>query len=90
MTLLSEMPFGLISNELDPKTAREYAEHITEKEMPEGLREYVEKTLLPRLQLKKTGKGFSLSTMRRVLIREGFTYTQHKKAVYYDGHERPM
>ncbi|KAF7325461.1 hypothetical protein MKEN_00394400 [Mycena kentingensis (nom. inval.)] len=79
----------LVNNELDPKTAKEYAKEITETEMPVGLREYVEKTLLPRLQLKRTGHGFSLSTMCRVLAREGFTYTLHKKAVYYDGHERP-
>ncbi|KAF7332654.1 hypothetical protein MKEN_00148200 [Mycena kentingensis (nom. inval.)] len=79
----------LVNNELDPKTAKEYAKEITETEMPVGLREYVEKTLLPRLQLKRTGHGFSLATMRRVLVREGFTYTLHKKAVYYDGHERP-
>ncbi|KAJ7623777.1 hypothetical protein FB45DRAFT_752730 [Roridomyces roridus] len=76
----------LVNNELDPKTAREYAEHITTKEMPTGLREYVETTLLPRLQLKKTGKGFSLSTMRRVLIREGFT----KKASWVYKGEQPL
>ncbi|KAF7305002.1 hypothetical protein MKEN_01215000 [Mycena kentingensis (nom. inval.)] len=79
----------LVGNELDPKTAREYVQHITKTEMPAGLREYIKTTLLPKLQLKRTGNGFLLSTMRHVLIREGFTFTLHKKAVYYDGHERP-
>ena len=36
----------------------------------------------------KVGKGISVSTARRWLQREGFKYTLHKKAIYYDGHDR--
>ncbi|KAJ7929481.1 hypothetical protein B0H13DRAFT_1462300, partial [Mycena leptocephala] len=31
----------------------------------------------------------SLRTARRLLQREGFVYAEHKKDLYYDGHERP-
>ncbi|KAF7371832.1 hypothetical protein MVEN_00040000 [Mycena venus] len=38
---------------------------------------------------KMVGRRVSLRTARRLLRRDGFTYTEHKKGLYYDGHERP-
>src|ERR1700720_2373183 len=37
----------------------------------------------------KVGKGISISTTRRWMERQGFRYTKYKKALYFDGHERP-
>ena len=37
----------------------------------------------------KVGKEISLSTAHQWLQREGFKYTLHKKAIYYDGHDCP-
>ncbi|KAF8626788.1 hypothetical protein AX14_011422, partial [Amanita brunnescens Koide BX004] len=71
-----------------PKAAKKYLEKIVTDEMPRGLKRYMELELFPRIQLK-VGKGVSLQTARRFLYREGFRYTEHKKSLYYDGHERP-
>jgi hypothetical protein len=62
--------------------------HIVDKEMPLGLKKYMELELFPRIHMK-VGKGISISTARRWLQREGFKYMQHKKAIYYDSHDRP-
>lgn len=75
-------------NELIPDKAEKYARHIVDKEMPQGLKKYLEVELFPRIHLK-VGKGISLSTARRWLHREGFRYMQYKKALYYDGHDQP-
>jgi hypothetical protein len=74
-------------NKLLPHEAKKYLHHIVEKEMPTGLKKYLETELFPRVQMK-IGKGISLRTARRWLHKEGFRYTAHKKALYYDGHER--
>ncbi|KAJ7799025.1 hypothetical protein B0H14DRAFT_3492041 [Mycena olivaceomarginata] len=50
--------------------------------------EYMEVELFPRLSFK-VGRGISLRPARRLLQREGFLYTEHKKGLYYDGHKRP-
>ncbi|CAK5284579.1 unnamed protein product, partial [Mycena citricolor] len=42
-----------------------------------------------RLQLKVGKKGISLTTARTWLHQEGFKYTNHKKGLYFDGHDRP-
>jgi len=47
----------------------------------------MEMELLPRVQMK-VSKGISLRTARCWLHKEGFRYTSHKEALYYDGHER--
>jgi hypothetical protein len=52
-----------------------------------GLKKYMELKLFPRIQMKVT-RGISLQTARRWLHKEGFRYTVHKKALYFDGHER--
>ncbi|KAI0337675.1 hypothetical protein BDW22DRAFT_1423443 [Trametopsis cervina] len=81
--------YKLLNNELDPNVADDYAKVIVSQEMPHGLKNFVETEVLPRLQLKPKRLGLSLSTMRRIMLREGFSYMKHKKAVYFDGHERP-
>jgi len=71
-----------------PTAAAHYLEHITNFEIPEGLKKYMELELFPRIQLKSS-KGISLATARRLLRREGFQFQKYKKSLYYDGHERP-
>ncbi|KAJ7321244.1 hypothetical protein DFH08DRAFT_970114 [Mycena albidolilacea] len=71
-----------------PAAADKYLRKITEEEMPAGLKKYMEVELFPRISFK-VGRGVSLRTARRLLQREGFLYTEHKKGLYYDGHERP-
>ncbi|TFY73326.1 hypothetical protein EWM64_g10686 [Hericium alpestre] len=68
--------------------AMEYAHHIVDVEMPQGLKKYLEVELFLRIHLK-AAKGISLRTARRWLHREGFRYTEHKKSLYFDGHECP-
>ncbi|KAJ7205486.1 hypothetical protein GGX14DRAFT_367159 [Mycena pura] len=55
----------LMRGELDATTAKKYRGHLTTTEMPRGLLKHIEDVVLPQLQQKKTGKGFSLATMRR-------------------------
>jgi hypothetical protein len=76
------------NNKLLPEEAEKYCKQLVNKEMPKGLKRYMELELFPRVHMK-VGKGISLSTARRWLMREGFRYTQHKKAIYYDGHDWP-
>ncbi|THH13846.1 hypothetical protein EUX98_g9674 [Antrodiella citrinella] len=71
-----------------PHAARQYLRHIVDQEIPNGLKKYLELELFPRIHLKP-GKGVSLRTARRWLHREGFRFIEHKKSLYYDGHERP-
>lgn len=71
-----------------PAEAAKYCQNICDKEMPEGLKKYLKLELFPRIHMK-VGKGISLSTAHRWLQREGFKYTLHKKAIYYDGHDCP-
>jgi len=75
-------------NKMIPSEAEKYIRSIVDEEMPRGLKRYLEVELFPWVQLK-VGKGISISTARRWLQREGFRYMQHKKALYYDGHDRP-
>lgn len=71
-----------------PTTAAHYLEHITNFEMPEGLKRYMELELFPHIQLKPS-KGISLATACRLLKREEFQFQNYKKSLYYDGHEHP-
>jgi hypothetical protein len=75
-------------NTMVPAVADKYLRNIITSEMPRGLKKYMDVELFPRIHLK-VGRGISLRTARRWLHREGFRYTQHKKALYYDGHDRP-
>ena len=76
------------NQKLLPDEAAKYCHEVCDKEMPQGLKKYMELELFPRIHMK-VGKGISLSTARRWLQCEGFKYTVHKKAIYYDGHDRP-
>ena len=69
-----------------PAEAAKYCQQICDKEMPQGLKKYMELELFPRIHMK-VGKGISMSTARRWLQNEGFKYTLHKKAIYYNGHD---
>ena len=70
-----------------PTEAAKYCQGICDKEMPQGLKKYLELELFPHIHMK-VGKGISVSTAHRWLQREGFKYTLHKKAIYYDGHDQ--
>ncbi|KAF9455971.1 hypothetical protein BDZ94DRAFT_1327276 [Collybia nuda] len=71
-----------------PAAAEKYIQRLVDIEMPLGLKKYLELELFPRIQLK-VNKGVLLTTTQRILHCEGFEYTEHKKGLYYDGHERP-
>jgi len=71
-----------------PMAAKQYIEHITNIEMPEGLKKYMEVKLFPCIQLKPS-KGISLATARQLLRQEGFQFQEYKKSLYYNGHKRP-
>jgi hypothetical protein len=75
-------------SELIPHEAEKYAKHIIDKEMPHGLKQYLELELFPRMHLKVI-RGVSLSTARRWLHAEGFRFLRHRKGLYFDGHDRP-
>lgn len=66
---------------------KKYLHQVVSTEMPRGLKKYLEVELFPRVHMK-VAKGISLRTAQRWLRKEGFRYTAHKKALYYDGHER--
>ena len=68
--------------------AEKYIQHAVHHEMPRGLRKYLEVDLFPRIQLKAR-KGISICTACHWLHREGFKYMEHKKSLYYDGHDQP-
>lgn len=72
-----------------PTAAEKYVRHLVDEEMPRGLKNYMELELFPRVQYHKVGKGITLETARQFLHKEGFQFTEHKKSLYYDGHERP-
>ncbi|THH32729.1 hypothetical protein EUX98_g1481 [Antrodiella citrinella] len=71
-----------------PAAARQYLTHIVKEEIPQGLKKYLELELFPHIHLKPA-RGVSLRTARRWLHREGFRFLEHKKSLYFDGHERP-
>ena len=79
----------LFNNELDMEEAREYRRVLESEEMPNGLKDFVTIEILPKYHIKVGRLGLSRSTMRRLLLSEGFTWSEHRKAIYYDGHERP-
>jgi len=70
-----------------PAAAEKYVRHLVDEEMPQGLKKYLELELFPCVQYRKVRKGVTLQTAWNFLHKEGFKYTEHKKALYYDGHE---
>jgi hypothetical protein len=71
-----------------PAEAKKYLHQIVDKEMPERLKKYMEVELFPQIQLL-VGRGISISMAHCWLHRKGFRYMQHKKALYFDGHNHP-
>ncbi|PPR04808.1 hypothetical protein CVT24_007084 [Panaeolus cyanescens] len=76
----------LTKNKLMPAEAQKYLQHVVSVEMPRGLQKYLEVSLFPRIQVKVT-RGISIRTAQRWLNKEGFKFTAHKKALFYDRHE---
>ena len=70
-----------------PTEANEYVKEI-DKEMPKGMKCYLELELFPHIHLK-FGKGISLTTVRNWMHCNGFQYQTYKKAVCFDGQECP-
>ena len=71
-----------------PTVAKEYGTDLMKNDIPKGLKQYLELKLFPRIHMKVV-RGISLRTAWRWLHREGFRFTEHQKALYFDGHERP-
>ncbi|KAF7311740.1 hypothetical protein MIND_00184100 [Mycena indigotica] len=70
--------------------AKEFLRHLVDDEIPKALRKYVTTTLFPRIGVKAGLRhSISLSTARKWMAKFGWKYQEHKKALYYDGHERP-
>lgn len=74
-------------NKLILDVAERFICQVVNVEMPNGLNRYLELELFPWVALK-VGKGISLCTAWQWLHCKGFKYTAHKKALYYNGHER--
>ena len=71
-----------------PAVAKNYGTNLMKNTIPKGLKQYLELELIPRMHMKVL-RGVSIRTARRWLHREGFRFTEHRKALYFDGHERP-
>ncbi|KAJ7637857.1 hypothetical protein B0H17DRAFT_1277772 [Mycena rosella] len=67
---------------------KQFIQNAVNKEMPRGLKKYLEVELFPRIGYKVV-RGISLTTARQWLHDQGFEYTEVKKGLFYDGHERP-
>ncbi|KAK7025796.1 hypothetical protein R3P38DRAFT_3316412 [Favolaschia claudopus] len=72
---------------------KKFVQDTVNKEMPGGLKKYLEADLFPRVGYKVV-RGISLPTARRWLHGQGFEYTEVKKGLFYDGtshetNERP-
>ncbi|KAF7336217.1 hypothetical protein MVEN_02169500 [Mycena venus] len=67
---------------------KKFVQNAVNKKMPRGLKRYLEQELFPRIGYKMV-RGISLATARRWLHEQGFEYTEVKKGLFYDGHERP-
>ena len=57
--------------ELLPAETKKYLHRVVEKEMPRGLKKYMELELFPQIQLS-VGRGISISTAHHWLHHEGF------------------
>ncbi|KAK7046362.1 hypothetical protein R3P38DRAFT_3346079, partial [Favolaschia claudopus] len=67
---------------------KKFVQNEVNEAMPRGLKKYLELELFPRIGYK-VARGISVNTARRWLHEQGFQYTEVKKGLYYDGHERP-
>lgn len=71
-----------------PVVMKAYGTDLMEKEIPSGLKHYLELEVFPQIQMKAV-RGVSLSTTQHRLHQEGFHFTKHWKVLYFDGHEQP-
>ncbi|KAL1722536.1 hypothetical protein EV715DRAFT_192812 [Schizophyllum commune] len=83
-----QMLSTFMKNEMLPDLAKRYAVDEIAPQMARGLKQYLEVELFPRIQFK-VARGISVRTCNRIMTMEGFTFTEHMKALYFDGHERP-
>jgi hypothetical protein len=67
---------------------KKFMQNAVQVEMPLGLKQYLGLELLPRTQYK-VKNGISIKQCRKWLTEQGFKYSEHKKSLYFDGHERP-
>ncbi|KAI0050733.1 hypothetical protein FA95DRAFT_1486740 [Auriscalpium vulgare] len=67
-------------NKLIPEAAKQYMREVVNREIPEGLKKYLELELFPRIHLRPSGKGITIRTARRWLRREGFPQANDLKA----------
>ncbi|KAF7343545.1 hypothetical protein MSAN_01975000 [Mycena sanguinolenta] len=67
---------------------KKFVQNAVNEEMPRSLKQYLELELFPRIGYKVV-HGISVATARRWLHEQGFEYTEVKKGLFYDGHERP-
>ncbi|KAI6146346.1 hypothetical protein BKA82DRAFT_13154 [Pisolithus tinctorius] len=87
-----ELPWAMNSEKLVefskekkvPAAVEQYLKHLTEIEMPQGLKKYMELELFPCIQLKPS-KGISVATACCFLKCKGFQFQKYKKSLYYDG-----
>jgi hypothetical protein len=77
---------GFSQQNMIPAAADKYLQKLVDDKMPRGLKQYIEVELFPRIK-QKVGKGVSLKAERDFLCKEGFRYVEHKKGLYYNGHE---
>lgn len=73
---------------LVPEAAKKYLHEILTQEIPKGLKSYLEVKLFSRIHYRVGSQSICLRTAQRWLHQQGFQYTEHKKALYYDSHER--
>ncbi|KAH8929740.1 hypothetical protein BT69DRAFT_1195412, partial [Atractiella rhizophila] len=71
-------------NTMVPLALEKYARQTIREEIPQGLKNYLEVKLFPRIQFKPGPKGISLRTARRWLKKEGFKWTYYKKGLYFE------
>ena len=77
---------GFSQQKMIPAATEKYLQKLVDDEMPCGLKQYIEVELFLRIK-QKVGKGVSLKATQDFLRKEGFRYVEHKKGLYYDGHE---
>ncbi|KAJ3765771.1 hypothetical protein FB446DRAFT_767596 [Lentinula raphanica] len=81
----------LMKGELATEEALEYRREIEHLDMPKGLKAFIEEKLLPHLHVKPAKTfGLSLSSMRRLMLCEGFSFTSHKKGFWVLNGEQPL
>ena len=83
---MGHKPLEIVNKIMFPTEADKYAREIVDKEIPKGMKCYLELELLPWVHLK-VGKGILLTTSHNWMHCNGFQYQTYEKAVYFDGHE---